>query len=98
MVGSLSSGPAHRFDMSKSQQMRWPRRGTDRLLQIHSAVHNGALGTGFGQRFCPANDLLPRVAAAAWPPISRRFLHLVAGATQPAASEAGRIARHRGIR
>jgi hypothetical protein len=50
--------------MNKSQQMRWSRRGADRLLQVRCAVYNGTLGTGFGQRFDPANDLLPQVAAA----------------------------------
>src|SRR3712207_998605 len=49
--------------MAKSQQMRWSRCGADRLLQVRCAVYNGALGTGFGQRFYPANDL-PRE----WPP------------------------------
>jgi hypothetical protein len=51
--------------MSKSQQMRWSRRGADRLLQVRCAVYNGTLGSGFGQRFHAANDLLPPVAAAA---------------------------------
>jgi hypothetical protein len=51
--------------MNKSQQMRWSRRGADRLLQVRCAVYNGTLGTGFGQRFYAANDLLPQVAAAA---------------------------------
>jgi hypothetical protein len=51
--------------MAKSQQMRWSRRGADRLLQVRCAVYNGTLGTGFGQRFYPANDLLPQMAAAA---------------------------------
>jgi hypothetical protein len=51
--------------MAKSQQMRWSRRGADRLLQVRCAVYNGTLGTGFGQRFYPANDPLPPVAAAA---------------------------------
>jgi hypothetical protein len=51
--------------MSKSQQMRWSRHGADRLLQVRCAVYNGTLGTGFGQRFCAANDLLPPMAAAA---------------------------------
>src|ERR671916_779484 len=51
--------------MSKSQQMRWSRRGADRLLQVRCAVYNGTLGTGFGQRFYAANDALPKVAAAA---------------------------------
>ena len=51
--------------MAKSQQMRWSRRGADRLLQVRCAVYNGTLGSGFGQRFCAANDPLPPVAAAA---------------------------------
>src|SRR5215218_5443315 len=51
--------------MNKSQQMRWARRGADRLLQVRCAVYNGTLGTGFGQRFYAANDALPPVAAAA---------------------------------
>jgi hypothetical protein len=42
--------------MAKSQQMRWSRRGADRLLQVRCAVYNGTLGTGFGQRFQAAND------------------------------------------
>jgi hypothetical protein len=50
--------------MAKSQQMRWSRRGADRLLQVRCAVYNGTLGSGFGQRFYPANDLLLQVAAA----------------------------------
>ncbi|MDO9712612.1 ISKra4 family transposase [Paracraurococcus lichenis] len=50
--------------MAKSQQMRWSRRGADRLLQVRCAVYNGTLGTGFGQRFYPANDALPVAAAA----------------------------------
>ena len=51
--------------MAKSHRMRWSRRGADRLLQVRCAVYDGPLGTGFGQRFCAANDLLPRVADAA---------------------------------
>ena len=51
--------------MNKSQQMRWSRRGADRLLQVRCAVHNGTLGASFGQRFFAANDALPKVAAAA---------------------------------
>jgi len=51
--------------MAKSQQMRWSRRGANRLLQVRCAVYNGTLGTGFGQRFHAANDLLPQMAAAA---------------------------------
>ena len=52
--------------MNKSQQMRWSRRGADRLLQVRCAVYNGTLGTGFGQRFHAAND--PH------PPVGRRSL------------------------
>ena len=51
--------------MNKSQQMRWSRRGADLLLQVRCAVYNGTLGSGFGQRFYPANDLFPQVAIAA---------------------------------
>jgi hypothetical protein len=51
--------------MNKSQQMRWSRRGADLLLQVRCAIYNGTLGSGFGQRFQPANDLCPPVAIAA---------------------------------
>ena len=51
--------------MNKSQQMRWSRRGADLLLQVRCAVYNGTFCSGFGQRFAPANDTLPGVAAAA---------------------------------
>ena len=51
--------------MNKSQQMRWSRRGADLLLQVRSAVYNGTLGSGFGQRFQPATDPLPQAADAA---------------------------------
>jgi hypothetical protein len=51
--------------MNKSQQMRWSRRGADLLLQVRCAVYNGTLGSGFGQRFQPANDPLPQAAIAA---------------------------------
>ncbi len=51
--------------MNTSQQMRWSRRGADRLLQVRCAVYNGTLGTGFGQRFHAANDPLPQMAAVA---------------------------------
>ena len=49
----------------QSQQMRWSRRGADRLLQVRCAVYNGMLGTGFGQRFQAANDQHPAVVIAA---------------------------------
>ena len=51
--------------MDKSQQMRWSGRGADLLLQVRCAVYNGTFGSGFGQRFYPANDPLPQVAVAA---------------------------------
>src|SRR5919107_1684554 len=51
--------------LAKSQQMRWTRRGADRLLQVRCALYNGTLGTGFGQRFQAANDQHPSVATAA---------------------------------
>jgi len=51
--------------MNKSQQMRWSRRGADLLLQVRCAVYNGTLGSGFGQRFHPANDPCPPMAIAA---------------------------------
>src|SRR5689334_11988700 len=37
--------------MNKAQQMRWSRRGADRLLQVRCAVINGKLGSGLGQLF-----------------------------------------------
>jgi hypothetical protein len=51
--------------MNKAQQMRWTRRGADRLLQVRCAVYNGTLGTGFGQRFQAANDRHLAAAIAA---------------------------------
>jgi len=51
--------------MNKSQQIRWSRRGADLLLQVRCAVYNGTLGSGFGQRFQPANDPYPPMAIAA---------------------------------
>jgi hypothetical protein len=51
--------------MEKSQSMRWSRRGADLLLQVRCAVYNGTLGSGFGQRFHPANDPHPKAAIAA---------------------------------
>jgi hypothetical protein len=51
--------------MNKSQHMRWSRRGADLLLQVRCAVYNGTLGSGFGQRFLPANDSFPTMAIAA---------------------------------
>jgi hypothetical protein len=51
--------------MAKSQQMRWSRRGADRLLQVRCAVYKGTLGSDFGQRFQPANDRHPQAIIAA---------------------------------
>ncbi len=51
--------------MNKSQQMRWSRRGADLLLQVRCAVYNGTLGSGFGQKFHPADDSHPPMAIAA---------------------------------
>jgi hypothetical protein len=51
--------------MNKSQQMRWSRRGADRLLQVRCAVYNGTLGIGLGQRFQAANDPHPPATIAA---------------------------------
>jgi hypothetical protein len=51
--------------MNKAQQMRWTRRGADLLLQVRCAIYNGTFGSEFGQRFTPANDACPRMAAAA---------------------------------
>ena len=54
---SLTEGTANFLvnrRMAKSQQIRWSRRGADLLLQVHCAVYNGALGSGFGQLFEPS--------------------------------------------
>jgi len=51
--------------MIKSQQMRWSRRGANLLLQVRCAVYNGKLGSGYGQKFHPANDTHPQSASAA---------------------------------
>ena len=52
--------------MAKSQQMRWSRRGADRLLQVRCAVCNGALGSGLGHLFEPVpSQPHPSLAEAA---------------------------------
>jgi hypothetical protein len=46
--------------MTKSQQMRWSRRGADLLLQVRYAGFSGKLGSSFGQLFQavdPASEL-----------------------------------------
>ncbi len=50
---------------NKSQQMRWSRRGADLLLQVRGAVYNDTLGSGFRQKFQPANDPCPLMVVAA---------------------------------
>jgi hypothetical protein len=51
--------------MAKSQQMRWSRPGADLLLQVRSAVCNGALGSELGQLFEPMSHPHPTLAKAA---------------------------------
>jgi hypothetical protein len=51
--------------MDKSRSMRLSRRSAHLLLQVRGAVHNGTLGSGFGQRLRPANDRLPLQAITA---------------------------------
>ena len=51
--------------MNKSQQMRWSRRGADLLQQVRCAVYNGALTSGFGQRFEPLGRSGAELALAA---------------------------------
>jgi len=58
--------------MNKSQQMRWARRGADLLLQVRCAVYNGTLGSGFGQKFHPANDPCPPILLKRPSPASKR--------------------------
>jgi hypothetical protein len=46
--------------MTKSQQMRWSRRGANPLLQVRCAGFNGKFGSSFGQLFQavdPASEL-----------------------------------------
>ena len=65
---SLTEGTANFLvnrRMAKSQQMRWSRRGADRLLQVRCAVYNGALGSGFGHLFEPSPGPGPPWAEAA---------------------------------
>ena len=51
--------------INKSQQMRWTPRGADPLLQVRCGIYNDTFGSGLGQRFTPANDTCPQMAAAA---------------------------------
>ena len=45
--------------MNKSQQMRWSRRGADRLLQVRCAVYNGTLGAASGSASSPRTTRSP---------------------------------------
>lgn len=56
--------------MNKSQQMRWPRRGADLLLQVRYGVYNGAFGAESARLFHLSSSSPPQLAKAAWPPIS----------------------------
>ena len=63
---SLTEGTANFLvnrRMTKSQQMRWSRRGADLLLQ--GAVLNGKLGSAFGQLFEAEVDPVTDMAMAA---------------------------------
>ena len=51
--------------MAEPQQMRWPRRGADLLLQVRCSVYNGAFVSGFGQRSEPVLGSDPQWANAA---------------------------------
>src|SRR4051794_2799212 len=51
--------------MAKAQQMRWSRRGAERLLQARCPLYNGTLGPGFGQKSLPANAPPPPMGVAA---------------------------------
>ena len=51
--------------MNKAQQMRWSRRGADLLLQVRCAIYNGTFGSGFEQKFRPANNPYLPIAIAA---------------------------------
>ena len=65
---SLTEGTANFLvnrRMTKSQQMRWSRRGADLLLQVRCAVLNGKLGPGFGQLFEAEADPTTDLAMAA---------------------------------
>src|SRR6185312_824917 len=65
---SLTEGTANFLvnrRMTKSQQMRWSRRGADLLLQVRCAGFNGVLGSGLGQLFEPVSSPDPQLAKAA---------------------------------
>src|SRR5690349_71661 len=51
--------------LNKEQQMRWSRRGADRLLQVRCAVVNGKLGSGLGHLFRAQADPTSGLAMAA---------------------------------
>ncbi len=57
--------PDGRKSIAPSRKLWTARRGADLLLQVRCAVYNGTLGSGFGQKFQPANDACPPMAVAA---------------------------------
>src|SRR3954469_22635009 len=81
--------------MDKAQQMRWTRRGADRLLQVRCAVYNGTLGIGFGQKFLPTNDPHPPMAGGPRPPTFRRSRLRLPRSRPLARSAANRISLQR---
>ena len=65
---SLTEGTANFLvnrRVNKAQQMRWSRRGADLLLQVRSAVYNGAFGSGFGNIFKPTSNTVRQSPLAA---------------------------------
>jgi hypothetical protein len=69
---SITEGTANflvNHRMNKAQQMRWSRRGADRLLQVRCAVYNGTFGSELGHPFQPHANQNERPANAAQTPI-----------------------------
>ena len=64
---ALGFGADQRDKMLKSPVTPGSRACADShlLLQVRCAVYNGTLGSGFGQKFHPANDPYPPTAIAA---------------------------------
>src|SRR5690349_18194444 len=65
---SLTEGTANFLvnrRMTKSQPMRWSRRGADLRLQVRCAALNGKLGSAFGQLFKAEVDPVTDMAMAA---------------------------------
>src|SRR4051794_13950849 len=62
--------------MTKSQPMRWSRRGADLLLQVRCAGFNGKLASSFGQLF-QAVDPASELVMAPCPPTARQSQRVV---------------------